>query len=230
MVLGNGLVGKRFHSYSEEDQFLIFASGVSNSKTTNQEVYDREIKLLRQTVREHIDRSIVYFSTCSIYDPDEKNSEYVRHKQNIEEFIQTNARQYNIFRVSNLAGNSSNPNTVLNFFYYHIKNDINFNLWINACRNLIDIDDAYVIIDHLLKTQVFPNQIVNIANPINHPVKEIISTIESFLDVKSNYIEINKGNCFEIDISLMKPVADDLKIKFTPDYLPALLRKYFRVV
>ncbi len=140
MVLGNGLVGKRFHSYSEEDQFLIFASGVSNSKTTNQEVYDREIKLLRQTVREHIDRSIVYFSTCSIYDPDEKNSEYVRHKQNIEEFIQTNARQYNIFRV---------------------------------------------------------------------------------------YIEINKGNCFEIDISLMKPVADDLKIKFTPDYLPALLRKYF---
>ena len=221
------MVGKRFHSYSEEDKFLIFASGVSNSKTTNQEVYDREIKLLKQAVREHVDRSIVYFSTCSIYDPDEKNSEYVRHKQNIEEFIQTNARQYNIFRVSNLAGNSSNPNTVLNFFYYHIKNDINFNLWIRACRNLIDIDDAYLVIDHILKNQLFPNQIVNIANPVNHPVKEIVAAIESFLNIKSNYIEIIKGDCFEIDISLMKQVADDLKIKFNPDYLDSLLRKYF---
>jgi nucleoside-diphosphate-sugar epimerase len=227
MVLGNGLVGKRFHSYSEEDQFLIFASGVSNSKTTNQEVYEREIKLLRQAVREHVDRSIIYFSTCSIYDPDEKNSEYVRHKQNIEEFIQANARQYNIFRVSNLAGNSSNPNTVLNFFYYHIKNDINFNLWIRACRNLIDIDDAYLIIDHILKNQLFPNQIVNIANPVNHPVKEIVAAIESFLNIKSNYIEIIKGNCFEIEISPMKQVADDLEIKFNPDYLDGLLRKYF---
>ena len=221
------MVGKRFHSYSEEDQFLIFASGVSNSKTTNQEVYEREIKLLRQAVREHVDRSIIYFSTCSIYDPDEKNSEYVRHEQNIEEFIQANARQYNIFRVSNLAGNSSNPNTVLNFFYYHIKNDINFNLWIRACRNLIDIDDAYLIIDHILKNQLFPNQIVNIANPVNHPVKEIVAAIESFLNIKSNYIEIIKGNCFEIEISPMKQVADDLEIKFNPDYLDGLLRKYF---
>ena len=207
------MVGKRFHSYSKEDQFLIFASGVSNSKTTNQEVYEREIKLLRQAVREHVDRSIVYFSTCSIYDPDEKNSEYVRHKQTIEEFIQANARQYNIFRVSNLAGNSSNPNTVLNFFYYHIKNDINFNLWIRACRNLVDVDDAYLIIDHILKNNLFPNQVINIANPMNYPVTEIISALESFLGIKSNYIKIDKGNCFEIDISMMKPVADDLKIK-----------------
>ena len=221
------MVGKRFYSYSEEDKFLIFASGVSNSKTTNQEVYDREIKLLRQTVREYGDKSIIYFSTCSIYDPDEKNSEYVRHKQNIEEFIQANARQYNIFRVSNLAGHSSNPNTVLNFFYYHIKNDINFNLWIRACRNLIDIDDAYLIIDYILKNHLFPNQIVNIANPVNHAVKEIIAAIELFLNIKSNYIEIAKGNCFDIDISLMKPVADDLEIKFNPGYLNGLLRKYF---
>ena len=227
MVLGNGLVGKKFHSYSEEDKFLIFASGVSNSKTTNQEAYEREIKLLRQPVREHVDRSIVYFSTCSIYDPDEKNSGCDVINKNIEEFIQANARQYNIFRVSNLAGNSSNPNTVLNFFYYHIKNDINFNLWIRACRNLIDIDDAYLIIDHILKNQLFPNQIVNIANPVNYPVKEIVAAIELFLDVESNYIEIVKGNCFEVDISLMKQVADDLKIKFNPDYLDGLLRKYF---
>jgi len=32
MVIGNGMVAKRFESYKTNDQFLIFASGVSNSK------------------------------------------------------------------------------------------------------------------------------------------------------------------------------------------------------
>ena len=37
MVIGNGMVAKRFGSYKINDQFLIFASGVSNSKNINPE-------------------------------------------------------------------------------------------------------------------------------------------------------------------------------------------------
>jgi nucleoside-diphosphate-sugar epimerase len=227
MVIGNGLVAKKFDSYKEEDQFLVFASGVSNSKTTNAELYTREINLLRENLYAHKDKSFIYFSTCSISDPEEKNSLYVRHKLEIEKLIQENAGHYNIFRIPNLAGVSSNPNTVLNFFYYHIKNGINFNLWVNACRNIIDIDDAYIIIDHILKNQLFSNQIINIANSRNYTVKEIILAIESLLKIKSNYIEINKGACFDIDISCLTPIATKLKIKFDRDYLDNLLKKYF---
>ena len=227
MVIGNGLVARRFELYNSEENFLVFASGVSNSKTKNPEAYNREINLLKDSIQKYNSKTLIYFSTCSIYDPQEKKSAYVQHKLNIEDFIQTCAKQYHIFRISNLAGISSNPNTLLNFFFNHVKNGINFDLWTNACRNIIDVDHAYLIIDHILKNNLFPNQVINIANPVNHPVKLIIAAIENFLDIRSNYIEIDKGTCFEIDTSPIQHIIQKLEIRFDPGYLMELLHKYY---
>ncbi|MBC7872969.1 MAG: NAD(P)-dependent oxidoreductase [Ferruginibacter sp.] len=227
MVIGNGLLARRFVSYKNNDRFLVFASGVSNSKTKNPELYKREIALLQKSINDHPEKIFIYFSTCSIYDPDEKKSAYVLHKLNIENIIRASAGQYFIFRVSNVAGTSSNPNTLLNYFHYHIKNGVNFDLWINACRNIIDIDDLFFIADHLLQHATPPAEPVNIASPFNHPVSEIVSAIECFLDTKSNYIEVNKGSCFEIDLSVIRPVLQQSPVQFDNDYLAKLLAKYF---
>lgn len=230
MVIGNGLVARRFELYGSEDNFLVFASGVSNSKTKNPEAYNREIKLLKDSVQKYNTKSLIYFSTCSVYDPQEKESAYVQHKLQIEDFIQKQVKQYHIFRISNLVGISSNQNTLLNFFFNHVKNGVNFDLWANACRNIIDVDDAYFIIDYILKHNLFPNQIINIANPVNHPIKKIIATIETFLNIKSNYIEIDKGTCFEIDTSLIRHIIQKLGIRSDPEYLKNLLNKYYLLV
>ncbi len=230
MVIGNGLVAKRFESYNSKDNFLLFASGVSNSKTKNPEAYSREMKLLKDSVQEYNTKTLVYFSTCSIYDPHEKGSAYALHKLQIEDFIQNRAQLYHIFRISNLAGKSSNPNTLLNFFFNHVKNGVNFDLWTNACRNIIDVDHAYIIVDHILKHKLFPNQVINIANPVSHPVKKIITAIETFLNIKSNYIEIDKGTCFEIDTSAIQPINQKLEIRFNQEYLYDLLNKYYLLV
>lgn len=230
MIIGSGLIARRFESYNKEDNFLIFASGISNSKTTDPDAYSRETKLLRDSMRKYNNKILVYFSTYSIYDPDEKNSAYVQHKLNIEHMIQLGVPRYQIFRVSNLGAMSPNPNTVLNFFFYHIKNHINFDLWINACRNIIDIDDAYLIIDHILKSKLFSNQVINVANPVNYPVKDIISAIEHFLNTKSNYIRIDKGSCFGVDISLIEPIIQTTHVRFDERYLANLLNKYFSPV
>ncbi len=227
MVIGNGLVAKQFELYNRDNDFFVFASGVSNSKTKNPDAYGREMKLLKDSVQQYNAKTLIYFSTCSIYDPQEMESAYVRHKLQIEKYIQTHAKQYQIFRVSNLAGTSSNPNTLLNFFFNHVKNGVNFDLWTNACRNIIDIDHAYLIIDYILKHNLFPNQVINIANPANEPVKKIIAAIETFLNVKSNYIEIEKGTCFEIDTSSIQHIIQKLGIRFNQEYLGDLLQKYY---
>ena len=227
MVIGNGLVAKRFESYGRENDFLIFASGVSNSKTKNTDLYEREMELLEEHVRQYNTRSLVYFSTCSIYDPQEKESAYVKHKLQIEDFIKTRVKQFSIFRISNLVGKSSNPNTLLNFFFNHVKSGVNFDVWTHACRNLFDIDDAYLIIDHILKNNLFPNGIVNVASPENIPVKKIIESIETFLGIRSNYIEIEKGTCFDIDTTPIQPVIQKLGIGFGAEYVRDLLHKYY---
>lgn len=227
MVIGNGLLATRFESYQNDERFLIFASGVSNSKTKNMDAYSREILLLQDCIRQHPGKTIVYFSTCSIYDPDEKQSAYVRHKLHIEELIRQTAREFFILRVSNVAGRSLNPNTLLNYFFYHIRHGINFDLWTNACRNIIDIDDVFFIADGLLKRTSSSPVPVNVASPVNYPVKDIVIAIEAFLETKSNYVEVSKGSCFDIDLAAIQPILAGCAVTFNSDYLAGLLKKYF---
>ena len=45
MVIGNGLVASAFSKYKNDDDVIIFASGVSNSSTNKKEEFEREINL-----------------------------------------------------------------------------------------------------------------------------------------------------------------------------------------
>lgn len=227
MVIGNGMVAQRFESYKKNDAYIIFASGVSNSKNIDAAAYNRELSLLKTIIDKHSDKTLVYFSTCSLYDPAETNSPYVLHKKEIENIIKQNVPHYYIFRVSNLVGRSANPNTLLNFFYHHMKNKINFDLWSNSSRNLIDTNDMFQITDYILQKKIYPNQVINIANPDSYDVKDIISSLENVLSLKANYISIPKGSHFSIDISLILPIIRELKIQFGKSYLPNLIKKYY---
>ncbi|MDZ4795742.1 MAG: NAD-dependent epimerase/dehydratase family protein [Bacteroidota bacterium] len=227
MVIGHGMVAKRFASYKENDDFVIFASGVSNSKNTDLNAYARESVLLQTTLEKHKDKTLVYFSTCSIYDKGESGSPYVIHKIKMETYIRENAAHYYIFRVSNLVGRSDNHNTILNFFKYHITNKINFDLWNQSMRNLIDTDDMFSITDHILQNHLYPNQVINVANPVSYPVTDIVTSLESLLGVKANYISIPKGSQFTIDIGLILPIIRELQIAFGNQYMASLIKKYY---
>lgn len=227
MVIGKGMVATAFKDYQRDDDFVIFASGVSNSKNTNTADYEREFTLLKDTIEKYKGKTLVYFSTCSINDPGEVNSPYIIHKLRTEDFIKQNAVSFYIFRVSNLVGKSVNQNTLLNFFYYHMKNKINFDLWSNSTRNLIDVDDMFRIVDHILQRNLFRNKIINVANPVSYNVKDIIAVLESVLGIKANYIPISKGSYFTIDLSLILPIINDLNIEFGEKYLPDVIKKYY---
>jgi nucleoside-diphosphate-sugar epimerase len=227
MVVGNGMVAQKFDAYKKNDAFLIFASGVSNSKSIDITAFDREINLIKDTIKKYPERIFVYFSTCSIYDPEEMTSYYVLHKRKIEDLIQKSLSNYYIFRVSNLVGKSTNYNTILNFFHYHIVNKINFTLWSNSSRNLIDIDDMFQITNDILSKRILQNQIINIANPKNYNVKDIVASLELETNTKANYIPIQKGSDFSIDISLILPVIREMKIQFGDSYLSTLIKKYY---
>lgn len=228
MVIGNGLIGQRFSSFRDNDRFLLLAAGVSNSKTKDPAAYQRELTLVQQSLAAHPEKIAVYFSTCSIDDPDEVNSIYTWHKRSIESLIQTSANRYYVIRASNVVGATGNPNTVLNYFFYHIQQGINFDLWINACRNLIDIEDLFAITNAVLARPEYMNQVIPIANPVNLPVKTIVTKIEQHLDRRANFIEVEKGGCYPIDLQPIRPLIDELAIQFDDDYLDRLLNTYFK--
>jgi len=72
MVVGNGLLANTFKSYSDNEDVIIFASGVSNSGCVDPEQFKRESNLVAKYKTSK--KLFVYFSTSSIEDPFLKGS------------------------------------------------------------------------------------------------------------------------------------------------------------
>ncbi|HEV8082125.1 MAG TPA: hypothetical protein VGP55_02935 [Chitinophagaceae bacterium] len=227
MVIGNGMIANRFMDYKNDKDIIIFSSGVSNSTDTVEENFSREFYLLTQTVKNNPGKTVVYFSTCSIEDNDLALSQYIIHKKKIEKFINQNVDRYYLFRVSNLAGISNNPYTILNYFIFNILSGHTLTVWRNASRNIIGINDMHSIIDYFLHEGKNINTIINIANPGNYSVPYIITCIEEHLNKKAVCREIEKGSNYKIDVSKIEPIINKLNIQFNNNYLPSLLKKYY---
>jgi dTDP-4-dehydrorhamnose reductase len=112
MIIGNGMIARRFSAFSDRDDVLIFASGVSNSKENRPEAFIREQKLVEESVAQAENRLFVYFSTCSVTDPTEQGSNYVQHKLFLEKYIAETCPNYLIIRASNVVGETDNLHTV----------------------------------------------------------------------------------------------------------------------
>lgn len=227
MVIGSGMIAKRFSSYADDHKRLVFASGVSHSLAIKEEEFKREENLLKHSIRENPGKTLVYFSTCSIYDPSLLNSAYVLHKLKMEELIKDNAFSYIIFRVSNPVGTTNNHYTVINYFVEHIVSQSFFTVWQYASRNLVDIDDMYTICHHIIQNDQSLNKVINVANPVNYPVTAIIEAIEIHVNKKGHFELAEKGNSPLIDTSQIQPLFSQLHIEFSQHYLPKLLKRYF---
>lgn len=230
MVIGNGLIASVFDTYKDNSDYIIFASGVANSKSAIQSDYDREVNLFKQTIKQYGEKILIYFSTTSIYDPFLKDHKYVQHKLYMEQLVQKECKKYFIFRLSNVVGRTSNNNLVINYFSYHIRKQIKFQLWDITYRNIIDIDHAYNMIDFLINKKLILNQCIDICNPYFYTAREIVNSIESFIGRDGIYDIIKIDKTMIYDTGFSHELAHKLCIDFDKSkYMKNLLEKYYRM-
>ena len=222
-------MAKRFSAYQQDNRVVIFASGVSDSKSTNVEDYQREKNLLKQTLFEYPDSVLIYFSTCSILDPFLHTDPYIIHKLEIENLLVTSGYDYLVLRVSNVAGPGGNPKTIFHYLAQSIMYERAFQLWKHASRNLIDVDDVFMLVTYLIDYGE-KNCIVNIAHPISFGMPEMVRTFEYFFKKKGNYVEVNAGHYFHINTSVVQSICKDAGVHFGGNYLYRLLEKYYPLV
>jgi nucleoside-diphosphate-sugar epimerase len=227
MVVGNGLMAKAFHAFKDNNDILIFASGVSNSKSQDQSGFDRELNLLTQTIKENPNKKVVYFSTTSVKDEELQKTLYVQHKIHTEKFIAQHTSRYTIFRLSEVVGNGGNKSTIMNFLYNAIMQNKSFDLWANACRRVIDVNDVYEIANEVLSNNLYTNEVVNISVDKKTFMEEYILVFESLLNKKASYTKLLKGNCFDIDLTKIQTLKSFQKINNDPLYNEKVLKKYF---
>jgi len=223
MVVGSGLLAMSFRSYLNNTSVLIFASGVSNSRSVNEADYNRECELLKSF--SDFSGIIVYFSTCSIYDPSLKGSRYIKHKLELEEYIRNTHNKYLIVRLPNIIGAGTNPHTMTNFIYNSILQETKFSVHLNATRYLLHVDDVYTYVDALVSKYENLQNTVNLALYAKISVLEIVKEFESYLNRKANIELIEAGSTYDV---VTDKLFSDLGVSVEPDSITALQKMIAR--
>lgn len=228
MVIGNGLIANTFSQFKKSKEFLIFASGVSNSLETDLDAFNREFELLKDAISAFPNYKFIYFSTCSIEDSSVNQRPYVKHKLKIETYIKNHASKYYIFRISNAIGDSKNKHTILNYLVDAISNKKPIEIWAKADRNLIDKDDIKSIVIDLINNST-NNKTVNIAVRKSLNMLTLLNSVELFLNKKAIATTLSIGEPFNIDTSKISKLLEQIEIEkgVGITYVDYLLYKYY---
>lgn len=228
MIIGSGLLAHAFaNPFSQRDDVCIYAAGVSNSSCIDVQEFERERLLLSESLAQtkHVD-VFIYFGTCSVADPEARNTPYVQHKLAMEQLVVAHPRHL-IFRLPQVAGKTPNPHTLLNYLYARISRSEAFNLWIKAKRNIIDIDDVAAIAGQFIADESVRSVTLNIANPISYSMIDIVGAMERAAGKSAIYYSVDRGSEYTIDTSAISPVLENADVDFGSDYLEKLMRKYY---
>ena len=224
MIIGRGMIAKEFELFKDSNSILIFASGVSNSNEVQESEFNREKELLISNLKHLGNKRIVYFSTCSVYDTYFCNNPYTQHKLNMESIIVDRANKYIIFRLPQVLG-VNNEHQLMGFLFDKIKNNDVFKLY-DIERNIIDSSDVKLLVTYIVTHELFENQIINIANPYNIKVKDLVLEIESIYGYMAKYTNVKLNGDFVIDTSSISDIIKELKL-FEHNYIQKRIRKYY---
>ena len=232
MIIGSGFIAKNFENYNDDLERLnicLYAAGISNSQTQDKDLLDKEKnKFIEFLKKFHQKKKLIYISTCSINDPSRNKNPYVLNKLYIEDLVQKNIKNFLIMRLPEVVGKNENKVTLINFLNNKIKNGEKFEIWSKAKRNIIDIDDAILLIIHLLENKNLNNTIINVANPKSYFVTEIVKNFEKLNNVKANYNLVDRGqDNWHLDTNKVLEMSKKIKINFNENYLYELLKKYY---
>lgn len=228
MIIGSGLIARAFEKkFMNRTDVCIYAAGVSNSSCMNTIEFARERKRLIAALKSNWSAdAFVYFGTCSVDDPDVQCTHYVQHKIAMEQLVFQHPHPL-IIRLPQLAGETPNPHTLLNFLYARIARSESFSVWRYAYRNIIDVDDVATLASLLVGNPSIHNCIVNLANPRSYSILEIVTAVERMVGKAAVFEIVKKGCYYEIDVTTMLTVLPQTRIIFDDHYLDRVIRKYY---
>lgn len=226
MVIGDGLIGRAFAGYAPNRQVVIFAAGVADSLEARPEPFARERALLEATRARFPDATLVYFSTCSIADPDRVESVYVRHKLAMESLLGAWDAPHLVLRLPAVMGHTRRASTLPYHFLARIQAGQAIDVWTHAVRYPICIDHAVAISKNLIDHPGDRKSVNNVAlRP--YRVTEMLDEMERFLGRSVPRRYVARGGGYDFDRQVALRIADRLGIDYGVDYFQRMLQKYF---
>ena len=233
-VHGSGFIAKNLKRIKlrKLKKVVIYAAGVSNSKSKDKKKFLRERKKIQTFLNNHNKEHLfIYISTISVLDNYLKKDNYTRNKVIIENLIKKSLNNFLILRLPQIIGKSNNPHTLTNFIYRKILSEQRFKVWSNVKRNLIDIDDLIKIVKQIISTKLKPGNVINILNPNSIYVKKIVNIMGDIVKKKPRYILVKYKPKMKENLKIQSSSKFNLNIaKYFKDknYFKKTLKKYYR--
>lgn len=226
MIIGRGMVATAFAPVWQDDrQVCILAAGVSNSSEQDRAQFEREELLLQSVMATDVGR-VVYFGSCAVGNPNEAETPYLLHKRRMEMLVTADQRG-RVLRLPQVVGEGGNPGTLTNFLSARISSGECFEVWKNAERNIIDVDDVCVLATHVIRNDERYPRVMSIAAPTSTPMLSLVQAMEESLGRSGNYCLLDKGAPFMIDTGDCTRAASEIGIGFDGDYYKRVIRKYY---
>ena len=215
---------------------VVFAAGVNDSACVDEGAFNREVRLLTETLLQcvHDDRRLVYFSSAGqVYGehaglrneitPCSPTTRYGIHKLACESLIRATDCSYLIVRLPNLVGQSKNrnqliPQLILQAISGHAT------IKVRATRDLLGVDRLKSILLEILTT-VSERETVVLASGISLSALEIFNEIQRILQCEANVKLIDSGDQQEFGTEFLRHLAP-INSVFEPDYPYQLLQQY----
>ena len=188
-IIGDGFLAKNFSkikTHIKKSNYIIFAAGISNSKTNSKNKLKREIKIFKEFANKYYFKSIVYISTADISDNLKKKNLYVKNKIAIENLIKKKFKKYIILRLPQIIGNSKNKKTLINYFFQSIKRGKKILVFNNVKRNILDVDDVIKVLKIILLNKKIKKKTITLANKHFFQPLDLIKILEKKLNKKAN--------------------------------------------
>ena len=220
------MMAKAFADFEQDPDVVIFASGVSDSTETRPAAFAREKDLLHRIRAKHPEALLVYFGTCSVYDPDRRDTPYVAHKLEMESMIEASPGPWLVLRLPLAVGHGHRGRTLARFLHERIVHEEPFEIWSGATRYPIDVEDVVRIAKYLIGRRSYWSRRINVVLRA-FPVLEFVRALEAATGKKAKYTLLPKGRHYEVACPEIAHLAGELQLDFSADYLGRVLRKYF---
>jgi nucleoside-diphosphate-sugar epimerase len=148
---------------------------------------------------------------------------YGKNKVFFESIIISSGVEYLIFRLPNVVGPKQNKNQLFSALVLQAING-KANIFRDAARDLIDIEDVCDILEILIKKDI-RNEIIIIASGYSTPVLEIFNEILRILGKESNVTLLSGGNKQVFSTKKLNCLLSG-KLRFNQDYYRHLIQKY----
>lgn len=220
------MIAKAFAAFRSRQDVVIYASGVSNSMETRRDAFDREDTLLARTRAAYPNALLVYFGTCSVNDPDRRQTPYVQHKLAMEAKLASSPGPWLVLRLPLAIGPLHRSPTLANFLHDQIERGDAFEVWTRSIRYPIDVEDVVKIASRFIADRACWRRTINVAlRPFT--VLDFVRVLELITGKRALYTLVDKGARYDVPCPEVADLAKELGLDLSRHYLERVLRRYF---